>query len=347
MRWDVCLKCLFVILHLKLTWQSPMERLQSTYFPGRLANEWRGMIDSLTRQKAMCLRIWIARGVHSFLKTNCVGTHGATQSNEEPYETKINQMIYTVWRVPWEKKVNAPLLTRSLLLACLNLPSCLARQSLRGAILSKDARVGLETCKRTTKTYSSIFVEIPMKKAYIYILYILYNMQYTATVHTFMSMYFIVFSVFKLDGGRHLSWKPGHGCHFQSEMARKTVGSFCQLFSSDFGSDCCGNRLAESQPNENRSWESIFLQAWQSRLDFAQKPEGIFCDLNLCLCMFVPKGNAVTRIRIVYDLVRVVAVEFCKCLMLNVGAFMACPQGPGRGRFPLFFRTSLDWLLHD
>ena len=89
-----------------------------------------------------------------------------------------------------------------------------------------------------------------------------------------------------------------HGCHFQTQMARKTLGSFCQLFSSDFGSDCCGNGSASRA-------DLIFQRNLRD-------PEGKLSleSVFVILCMFIPEGNAVTTIRILHDLVRVVAVEF-------------------------------------
>lgn len=105
MRWDVCSKCLFGILHLCI-WSWLGDHIFSRE---ACKNEWRGMIDSLTRQKAMCLPIWRPSGAsaHSFLKTNSAGIHGATRSNEETYQTKISNdiyiYIYVLFEVPWKE----------------------------------------------------------------------------------------------------------------------------------------------------------------------------------------------------------------------------------------------------
>lgn len=148
-----------------------------------------------------------------------------------------------------------------------------------------------------------------------------------------------------------------HGCHFQTQMARKTLGSFCQLFSSDFGSDCCGNGSAESQVDKNKSSYK------HSRADLIfqrnlRDPEGKLSleSVFVILCMFVPEGNAVTWIRILMDFVW--SCKGCCCGVLQVFDawcwyirwFMACPQARSR-EIPSIFPLALHWnscisLLH-
>lgn len=362
MRWDVCSKCLFGILHLCI-WSWLGDHIFSRE---ACKNEWRGMIDSLTRQKAMCLPIWRPSGAsaHSFLKTNSAGIHGATRSNEETYQTKISNdiYIYVLFEVPW-KECKCPIGNEEFALNTSQPFELFGPTEWESYWAMQVARVGLEACKGTRKAYRQHVVEIPVKiSIYIYAVYCF------CIQHSGQYVYSICLVYFQFANSRNLNdWgmnmevgnsafaTVSHGCHFQTQMARKTLGSFCQLFSSDFGSDCCGNGSAESQVDKNKSSYK------HSRADLIfqrnlRDPEGKLSleSVFVILCMFVPEGNAVTTIRILHDLVRVVAVEFCKCLMLDVGVirrFMACPQARSR-EIPSIFPLALHWnscisLLHE
>ena len=138
------------------------------------------------------------------------------------------------------------------------------------------------------KHIGSMLLRYPWKYLYIYILYCF------CIQHSGQYVYSICLVYFQFANSRNLNdWgmnmevgnsafaTVSHGCHFQTQMARKTLGSFCQLFSSDFGSDCCGNGSAESQVDKNKSSYK------HSRADLIfQRNLRILrgnCHLNLCL----------------------------------------------------------------
>lgn len=341
--------------------------LAITYFPGRLAKtngaEW--LIRWHDKKPCACQSegLQVRQRIRSWRQTVLVymAQHGAMKKHIKPKFQMI--YIYMYFLKFHEKNANAQLVTRSLLLTRLNLSSCLARQSGESYWAMQVARVGLEACKGTRKAYRQHVVEIPVKiSIYIYAVYCF------CIQHSGQYVYSICLVYFQFANSRNLNdWgmnmevgnsafaTVSHGCHFQTQMARKTLGSFCQLFSSDFGSDCCGNGSAESQVDKNKSSYK------HSRADLIfqrnlRDPEGKLSleSVFVILCMFVPEGNAVTTIRILHDLVRVVAVEFCKCLMLDVGVirrFMACPQARSR-EIPSIFPLALHWnscisLLHE
>ena len=253
-----------------------------------------------------------------------------------------------------EKNANAQLVTRSLLLTCLNISSCLARQSGESYWAMQVARVGLEACKGTRKAYRQHVVEIPVKiSIYIYAVYCF------CIQHSGQYVYSICLVYFQFANSRNLNdWgmnmevgnsafaTVSHGCHFQTQMARKTLGSFASCLAVTSAVTVVGT------DRRNRRWIRINLpisiaeQTWFFKETWGI-PEGKLSleSVFVILCMFVPEGNAVTWIRILMDFVW--SCKGCCCGVLQVFDawcwyirwFMACPQARSR-EIPSIFSAS-------